>query len=326
LNSEGSNFQQGKGSESEDENIRAMSWQRPAMLDVNAYQIHILGMVSNPGTYRLPPSTRMAEAIEMAGGVNSRGSYRLIELRRNHRTIKTYDLTAFLQGGQLSQNPFLLDNDTIFVPFNQRVVSVQGPVNRVGVIELIRENTLLDIVRLVGGFTVGILMTDPVTLIRYENGQKAVYKVPLVDAEMAEFGIQNGDVIVFPHVLTKGRKFDYNVARLPNDNIFYPSYNDNVFIMGAVAQPGAYKFSPFYDIRQYVNMAGPMRYAAFKRIKILDINGKEIKNRIGFQVSPGDTIVVPFRAWTMDNVLKWYNTISSTIFTGFALQQLIKSQ
>jgi protein involved in polysaccharide export with SLBB domain len=295
-------------------------------VDANAYQIHILGMVRHPGTYRLPPSTRMAEAIDIAGGVLPKGSMRRIELRRGNRTIRTYDLNAFLADGKLDQNPFLLDNDEIFVPGSERVVSVQGPVNRTGVLELTREVSLKDLVNLADGYTVGILMSEPATVIRYVDGKKIVYHIALVDGDMASFEVKDGDIIVFPHVLTKGRKFDYNIATLPNDNLFYPSFNDNVFVMGAISQPGAYPFNPFYDVRHYINMAGAVRYANLKRIKILDMNGKEIKYKEGYRLNPGDTVVVPYRAWTTDNVLKWYNTLASTVFTGFALQQLIKNQ
>lgn len=295
-------------------------------LDPNSYQIHILGIVRSPGTYRLPPSTRMAEAIDMAGGLAPKGSMRRIELRRNNRTVRTYDLFAFLKEGRLDQNPFLLDNDTIYVPIAKTVISVQGPVNRTGVIELVNENTLADIVAVSGGYTAGIITSEPVTIVRYSSGKKVVYTVPMTDGDMANFSVSDGDVVVFPHVMTKGRKFDYNMAQLPNDTLSYPSLNDNIFVMGAVAQPGAYSFNPFYDPRNYINMAGALRYANLGRIRILDLNGQEIKYKKGYQLNPGDTVIVPYRAWTTDNVLKWYNTLASTVFTGFALQQIIKNQ
>lgn len=294
--------------------------------DANAYQIHVLGTVRNPGTYRLPPSTRMAEAIDMAGGLAPKGSMRRIELRRNNRTVHTYDLFAFLKEGRLDQNPFLLDNDTIYVPIAKTVISVQGPINRSGVIELLHETSLTDVVAAAGGYTAGIVKTEPVTIVRYASGKKVLYTVPMTEGDMANFEVIDGDIVVFPHVLTKGRKFDYNMSQLPNDTLVYPSFNDNIFVMGAVAQPGAYSFNPFYDPRHYINMAGAARYANLKRIKILDMNGQEIRYKAGYHLNPGDTIVVPYRAWTTDNVLKWYNTLASTVFTGFALQQIIKNQ
>ena len=315
--------QQQNGYDMDEQGMQRQQQRGFGMTDVNAYQIHILGQVRHPGTYRLPPSTRMAEAIDMAGGLAPKGSMRKVELRRNNRTVRTYDLFAFLNDGRLDQNPFLLDNDEIFIPIAKTVISVQGPVNRTGVLELTHEGSLNDVVAVAGGYTVGVIKTEPITVVRYVNGKKVIYNVAMIDGDMANFEVKDGDIIVFPHVLTKGRKFDYNIAQLPNDTLFYPSFNDNVFVMGAVSQPGAYPFNPFYDPRHYINMAGAVRYANLKKIKILDMNGKEIKYKEGYHLNPGDTVVVPYKAWTTDNVLKWYNTLASTVFTGFALKQLI---
>lgn len=46
------------------------------------YQIHVLGEVFKPGTYRIPASTRVSEALLMAGGIKKDGSERNIEIRR----------------------------------------------------------------------------------------------------------------------------------------------------------------------------------------------------------------------------------------------------
>ena len=45
-------------------------------------QVHILGEVGKPGVYRVPPSTRVTEAINMAGGFSGKGSERFVELRK----------------------------------------------------------------------------------------------------------------------------------------------------------------------------------------------------------------------------------------------------
>lgn len=295
-------------------------------MDGSLYQIHILGLVASPGTYRLPPSIRMAEAIELAGGATDKGSMRRVELRRGGHT-RTYDLTSFLSSGNLNQNPFLMDNDVVYIPYTTQVVSIMGPVKRTGIMELVTEKNLLDLVRSAGGYTAGVLRSEPITVVRYVDGKKTILRVEMVDEAMMDFSIFNGDVIIVPHVMSAGRKFDYNISELPNDNIFFPSFMDKIFVMGAVSQPGAYQFNVFTDIRQYINMAGPVRYAALKRIKVLDLNGKpvDVRNIREYKLNPGDTIVVPYKAFTTDNVLKWYNTLSSSVFTGFALQQLIKN-
>lgn len=297
------------------------------VLDGTGYQIHILGQVNSPGTYRLPPSTRMAEAIiQAAGGIAEKGSKRRIELRRNGQN-RSYDLFRFHTRGELNQNPFLLDNDVIYVPFSKNNVEIQGPVKSPGVYELsIQDRDGWDLIQLAGGFTAGASFDQPVTIIRYEGEEKRLLEVANRQQELNAFELRNGDIAIIPHILTGDRRFDFNVAKLPGDNVFYPSFNDNVFVMGAVELPGAFPFSPNYSLRDYVNMAGPSRQAKIKRLRVLNPNGQVIARMMKkeFKLSPGDTIVVPEKSLTTDNVLKWYNTLANSIITGFTLRELIR--
>ncbi len=290
------------------------------------YQIHLLGQVQGPGTYRFPPSTRMAEALERAGGVLQMGSQRQIELRRG-REVFRYDLFRFRHSGDLSQNPFLLDNDVIFVPFSKRNVEIQGPVKSNGIFELSsREGSVQDLIKLVGGFTAGVSYETPVVIIRYEGQEKKLIEIRNNSTELSKFDLQNGDIVIIPHILTATRRFDYNVGKLPADNIFYPSFNDNVFVMGAVQLPGAYPFNQNYSLRDYVSMAGMIRGAKTSRVRVITSDGKKLRGMKlkNYELSPGDTIVVPERVVSADSVLNWYNAIATSIITGFTLRELIR--
>ncbi len=290
------------------------------------YQIHILGQVGQPGTFRLPPSTRMDEAINTAGGIQTQGSTRQVELRRGGTVIR-YDLLQFRNFGDLSQNPFLLDNDVVFVPFAEKNVSINGPVKSNGTFELSsKEKNLFDLVHLAGGFTAGVATDAPLTVVRYVDEKKQLLQAANTEQSLKDFALQNGDVVVVPHLLTEDRKFDYNINSFPADNIFYPTFNDNVFVMGSVDLPGAYPFSPNYSIRDYVSMAGPLQHAKLRDIRVFTADGKKVRQptKKGLRISPGDTIVVPERAWTSDNVIKWYNTVANSIITGFTLRELIR--
>lgn len=290
------------------------------------YQIHILGEVVSPGTYRLAASTRLAEAIANAGGIQEKGSFRRIELRRGNAT-QYYDLRRFQKRGDLSQNPFLMDNDVIFVPFAEKNVAINGPVKSTGVIELgPNEKTIWDLIVLAGGFTPGVTDNEPVVVVRFVDGKKELIKIPNEQSELESFNLLNGDIVIIPHLLVENRRFDYDVADLPADNIFYPTQKNEVYVTGAVAAPGAYPFNPTYTIRNFVNSAGPVELSNLKNIHVLTADGKYIKNpdkKKKFYLSPGDSIIVPKRAWTTDNVLKWYNTFTGTVFTTFAFKELI---
>lgn len=80
------------------------------------YQIHILGKVQNPGLYKMPSSTHLNEAIKIANNYNNNSVE--VEIRRyatdSYQMMK-YNLKAYRDEADVSQNPFLLDGDIVFV-------------------------------------------------------------------------------------------------------------------------------------------------------------------------------------------------------------------
>lgn len=295
------------------------------MWGIAGYQVHVLGQVARPGTYRLSPSVRLAEAISMAGGMTKQGSLRFIELKQGSGVKRTVDLFRYIYQGDLGANPFLQDNDVIFVPFASQNIRIEGPIKKSGVYELADEKNVWDIVELAGGFTAGVSEQEEVVVIRYvENEKKNLIRVPNVQTELEKVAVQGGDIIVIPHIFTKGKKFDYAFPELPSDNVFYPSYNDNVFVSGAVSQSGPYAYNPVLGIREYVGMAGPGSQANIRGTRILTAEGRIIRNTKKYSLSPGDTIIVPEKKVTTSKVLSWYNTLASTVFTGVALKSLVE--
>lgn len=256
------------------------------------YQVHVLGEVMKPGTYRVVASDRVSEVIQRAGGLAQNGSERNIELRRKGGGVTHIDLLAFKLFGRLDQNPYVTDNDTIYVPLRKNVIQVVGAVKRPDFYELKNEKTLSEIIELAGGFNAATAMKDPIRVIRFENGEKEVDEVSIDKQAMNDFSIINGDVIVVPNIVTKNTKFDYNVASIPGDQVFYPSYEDRVFVLGGVAFPGAYEFSPYYNVNQYITLAGGLNDRGKNNYRITSLDGKSHKAKPGERVNPGDTIMV----------------------------------
>lgn len=255
------------------------------------YQVHVLGEVMNPGTYKVAASDRASEVINRAGGLAQNGSERNIELRRKGGGVLHIDLMAFKLLGKLDQNPYVTDNDTIFVPLRKNVIQIVGAVKRPDFYELKNEKTLSDVIDLAGGFNAATAMKEPIRVIRFENGEKKINEITIEKDNMADFAILNGDVVVIPNIVTKGTKFDYNVASVPGDQVFYPSYEDRVFVLGGVAFPGAYPFSPYYSVNQYITLAGGLNERGKAKYRVTTIDGKNKKAKPADRVNPGDTIV-----------------------------------
>lgn len=263
------------------------------------YQVHVVGEVNKPGTYRVTASERLSEVINRAGGIIEQGSKRNIQIKRKGVMSAHVDLLKFELYGDLNNNPFVMDNDVIYVPLKKGSIQIVGAVKRPLVYELSGEKNVKDAIALAGGFNSGTAVTDPVRVIRYENGEKKVYEIPNEETELSKFNILGGDVITVSSVVTSKHKFDYNVASVPGDNVFYPSYEDRVFVLGGVNSPGAYDWNPYYTVQQYVTMAGGMTQLAKNKITIISSEGKKKKmtnkNISGAQVNPGDTVMVASR-------------------------------
>lgn len=281
------------------------------------YNVHILGEVATPGVYRILPSDRVTDALRYAGDVLPNGSQRLIQLRRQGQT-SYLDLFSYKYRGNLNQNPYLMENDVIFIPIKKGEVRIEGPVNRPGFYEITRPIPLKDLVSLAGGFSLGLSSKEPIRIVRF-NGEEKKEIIPIDSSADALKGtvVRPGDVIVVPHLLLSKKKFDYNVNRVPGDNIFYPTVNDNVYVIGAVLQPGAYAFQPSFDYQDYVSQAGPQNSASLRRAKLLKANGKKVVLKKSTEINPGDTIIVPTRAVTAANFITWFGTLTSMALTTF---------
>lgn len=299
--STGSSFRQeeisGNGSYQLDPGREPLNRERvltqPPMSDL-MYQVHILGEVKFPGTYRVMPSERLVEVLQRAGGVAEQGSERRIEIRRNNKVAKRVDIVKFTLQGLLDHNPYLLDNDVIFVPLRKETIQVVGAVRRPATYELFSEKNAFSVIKLAGGFSTGVAKDEPIRVIRFANGKKEVVEIDNNNQSLSGFEIRNGDVVYVPNVMTVGREFDYDIAKIPGDNVFFPSYEDRVFVLGGVEVPGAYPFNPYYNIHQYISLAGGFTQMSTKRMNILTPDGKKIKVRSKgpVKINPGDTVLV----------------------------------
>jgi protein involved in polysaccharide export with SLBB domain len=260
---------------------------------VTAYQVHVLGEVGTPGTIRVSPSTRLAEALQQSGFVSSSGSMRFIQLRRDGKVAGRYDLLRFYTDGKLNQNPYLQDNDVIFVPIAKKFIEVRGAIRRPDIYELTDERTLYDVVKLAGGMSIGAARNAHISVVRFnQKGEKKINEVDMASDSLRSFGIEAGDIIYIPSITTKDTKFDFNVVSLPGDRVFYPSYENRVFVIGGVNSPGAFDYSPHYTLDQYVTLCGGLSDRGVAKYRVRNSKGDEYKGHSAMRVNPGDTIIV----------------------------------
>ena len=105
-------------------------------------------------------------------------------------------LIAFKLFGKLDQNPYVTDNDTIYVPFRKNVIQIVGCGETTCIFyELKDEKTLADVVDLSGGFNAATAMKEPIRVIRFEGGRRRLMRCRLKRGTMKDYAILNGDWI-----------------------------------------------------------------------------------------------------------------------------------
>lgn len=282
------------------------------------YQVHVLGEVKNPGTYRITASDRLSEVITKAGGIRESGSERHIKVKNTGRVRLVADLIKFKLFASLDDNPYLLDNDVVYVPLKERTIQIVGAVKRPDVYELVSETNLYDVLALAGGFTVGAATNNSISIVRFKADGKNVLQAASDDQGLKSFEVLNGDVIFVPHLITVKNSFDYDIPKLPGDNIFYPSFEDRVFILGGVSIPGPYPFNPYYKLSQYLSLSGGTTKMFTGRIWLLDSEGHKKrlrkKDRDRVTINPGDTIIVGERRITPEGWVSLFMSVA-----GFGL-------
>jgi protein involved in polysaccharide export with SLBB domain len=280
-------------------------------------KVHVLGDVVNHGVYNAVVSDRALDILKMAKPKSE--SLRIFQIRNPAYKTRYYDLYQYYYFGNLKHNPYLRDNDVIFIPNSKGSLRIEGPVKRPGLYELWNEKNLLQVVNLVGGFTRAMAKTKPLRVIRFsEGGQKFILDVEHTKSDLRRFKIQKGDIIIVPDIINMNKEFDYSVESMPGENIVYPTSVANIFVIGAVNEPGSYPYKSHLTIKNYLGFAGASANANLRSVRILR-NGKRVRKRLHGKVQSGDVIIVREKGL---NKFLGYLSIASTLI-GVTLSTIV---
>jgi protein involved in polysaccharide export with SLBB domain len=208
-----------------------------ATVESHLYQVHpirvnVLGAIPRPGKITLNSSDRLFDAVSrmidpFLGDTTiifNRDviSFRNVEIRRKIEN-SSYDLLNYKLNGDRSQNPYLLDEDIIYINFRDSArftISVSGAVSRPVEFEYKKGDKLITAIR----FASALLPTADST------------RVELVRFDEIERNLQKY-ILSFPS--------DSNFILKPDDRIYVREkvqYHEkfSVFIEGEVKYPGEY--------------------------------------------------------------------------------------
>lgn len=192
-----------------------------SMQNLSAKKITIVGAVKTPGTYLINPFSTITSALAYSGGVSDIGSLRDIKLIRNNQEIFSFDLYDLLIKGDRSKDLTLEAGDTILINAASQFVEVTGAVKRPAIYEILKDETLKDIIDFALGFN--------------QTANKSNISVTYLDLNKAAVIKKNTN------------RLDQSLKNALSVNVFnYVSEGtSDIQVFGAVEEPG------FYDIKKY---------------------------------------------------------------------------
>ena len=116
-------------------------------------QVLILGNIVSPGIYTLSAGSNILSALNVAGGITEKGSYRRIEHRRNGQLLNVVDLYNILIKGDFDYSIQFRSGDVILVTSSYKNIPVSGAVAREAIYEILPNEKLIDAIDFAGGFT-----------------------------------------------------------------------------------------------------------------------------------------------------------------------------
>jgi protein involved in polysaccharide export with SLBB domain len=124
-----------------------------SMGETRSIRVFVLGEANQPGNYAVSGLATMTTALFASGGVKRIGSLRDIQLKRQGRVVRTFDLYDMLMRGDTSADAKLQPGDVIFIPPVGPTVTVEGEVRRPAIYELKGTTNAAGLLQMAGGLT-----------------------------------------------------------------------------------------------------------------------------------------------------------------------------
>ena len=157
--------------------------------------VSIYGEVGVQGGFTLSALNTAFNALAAAGGTTEIGSLRNIQRSRGGKTSRL-DLYKFMSGEADNSQYDLQNNDVLFVPVANKVVTIIGAVNRPMRYEMIEGEGLAELIVYAGGLTYDAYPSY-VSVERFVNGEKELQEYDLnniMDGSQKVY-LQGGDII-----------------------------------------------------------------------------------------------------------------------------------
>jgi protein involved in polysaccharide export with SLBB domain len=185
---------------------------------LRSIQVFVVGQVRRPGSYTVSSLSTLVNALFASGGPSKRGSMRDIELKRQGKTVTSFDLYDLLASGDKSHDVQLLPGDVIYVAPVGPLVALAGSANVPAIYELKGNETFGDLLHYAGGMTT-TAGGQHAFVDRIEKNVRMTTEFALDGSGMKQ-ELHDGDIIRLLHIS--------------------PRFDNAIILRGNVAVPGRY--------------------------------------------------------------------------------------
>ncbi len=157
--------------------------------------VNIFGEVYQYGGFTIPAVNTAFNALVAAGGPTNLGSVRRIKLIRKG-VATMLDVYKFMNNPILEKDYYLENNDVIQVPVAEKVVKIEGAVNRPFKYELLATEDLNQLISYAGGLKENAIRKT-IQIERIQNDKKLILDVPYADilSKGGDFVLKRGDKV-----------------------------------------------------------------------------------------------------------------------------------
>jgi polysaccharide biosynthesis/export protein len=189
---------------------------------MRSMQVFVMGDAYRPGAYNVSGMATVTQVLQVAGGIDTVGSLRKIQVKRSGQKVIDVDLYKMLVWGDTSQDIRLQAGDTVFIPAKGSEIAISGLVKRPAIYELRNTASLAEVLALAGGVKAAAL--QEVSIERHTESGLRVFNLTLANTHDRHFKVSDGDKIQVKPSSTE--------------------YNQAIVLKGAVVRDGVYSFTP----------------------------------------------------------------------------------
>jgi protein involved in polysaccharide export with SLBB domain len=229
---------------------------------IRSIRVTIIG-AKMPGNYTLSSLSTVFNALFLAGGPSTFGSFREIELVRDNKVERKVDLYRLLLKGDQSDNIGLKDNDIIRIPSYKTRVELQGQVKRPGIFEVLPGETFANVLEFASGFTDTAYQAS-IKVFQLSEKERKIKDI--LASEYNKYQPQSGDVFNITKILDR--------------------FQNRVRINGAVFRPDVYELTEGLSVGELIRRADGLKEDAYiGRGQILRLQTDLFQSILSFDIA-----------------------------------------